>query len=290
VNSPNEDAPAKINLALHILGRRVDGYHDLDTMVVFADIADRLKVVDSEEGNDLAIDGPFASALTSNPRPADNLVHRAAIAAAARSRSPETTRLHLTKNIPIGAGLGGGSADAAATLRLLARRFGLSPSDTTALARSLGADVPMCLAAVPLRARGIGDDLNVIVMPALPIVLVFPGVSVSTASVFGRLQKPFDPPLPTPPNRFRSTEDVVDWLGLTINGLEAAALREAPAINAALSCLRAGRGSLVARMTGSGSACFAVFSTKAAAESAAVEIQRSQPKWWVRATTTKGSR
>lgn len=290
MNSLFEDAPAKINLALHILGRRADGYHNLDTVVVFADLADRLKIIDSGEGDDLTIDGPFASALTSNPRPADNLVHRAEAAATAKSRSRATTRLHLTKNIPVGAGLGGGSADAAAVLRLLARRFGLSPSDTTALARSLGADVPMCLASVPLRATGIGDRLNEIDMPALPIVLVFPGVSVSTASVFGRLQNPCDPPLPTPPSRFRSAEDVVDWLDLTHNGLENAALREAPAINEALSSLRGEHGSLVARMTGSGSACFSVFTTTAAAESAAMAIQRSQPEWWVRATTTKGNR
>ncbi|MHA1573457.1 MAG: 4-(cytidine 5'-diphospho)-2-C-methyl-D-erythritol kinase, partial [Alphaproteobacteria bacterium] len=129
-----------------------------------------------------------------------------------------------------------------------------------------------------------------IAMPSLPIVLLFPGVSVSTASVFGRLQNPSDPPLPTFPSRFRSTEDVVGWLGQTLNGLENAALGEAPAINDALNCLRSERGSLLARMTGSGSACFAVFSTTAAAESAATDIQQSQPDWWVRASMTKGTR
>ena len=290
MDTPFEDAPAKINLALHILGRRADGYHSLDTLVVFADIADRLNVIDPEEGNDLTIDGPFASALTSKQKTADNLVHRAAVAATARSQSPATARLRLTKNIPVGAGLGGGSADAAATLRLLAPRLGLSSNDIAELGRSLGADVPMCLESVALRATGVGDDLNEVLIPPLPIVLVFPGVSVSTASVFGRLQNPIDPPLPSLPSRFRSIEDVVGWLGPTLNGLQIAALREAPVINEALSCLRAERESLVARMTGSGSACFALFSTMAAAESAAANIQRSQPGWWVRATATKGTR
>lgn len=287
MQSTFEEAPAKINLALHILGRRNDGYHNLDTLVVFADITDRLKIVGDETAPDLEIDGPFSSELKSNLRA--NLVRRAMIAAAAGSRSQVPTRLRLTKNIPIGAGLGGGSADAAAALRLLGPRFELSPSDTKALARSLGADVPMCLESSAVRATGTGADFNEILVPPLPIVVVFPGVSVSTASVFGRLQNPIDPPLPSLPGRFRSIEDVVGWLAPTLNGLQTAAQHEAPVINDALGRLRAEGGSLLARMTGSGSACFALFSTMAAAESAAANIQRSLPDWWVRATATKGT-
>ena len=288
VHSSAEDAPAKINLALHVLGRRSDGYHNLDSLVVFADIADRLKIVDSDEAPDLAIDGPFAPALRAVSRPGDNLVRRTAYEIAVRTGMPTMTRFRLTKNIPVGAGLGGGSADAAAALRLLAPGK-LNNVDIRALAKTLGADVPMCMESVPVHATGVGADTHKVDMPSLPIVLVFPGVSVGTGEVFGGLQNPADLPLPALPGRFRSTEDVVHWLSQTINGLEAAAVRIAPAIDLALSRLGTAPASLLTRMSGSGSACFAVFSTHATAESAAALLQRSQPTWWVRATATRGS-
>ena len=281
-----ENAPAKINLALHVIRRRGDGYHDLDSLVVFAAIGDKLELLDERGAPELLIDGPFATALTSSVKPETNLVLRAAGAVAERAGIPTTGRLRLTKNLPIAAGLGGGSADAAAALRLLGQRHGLNLTAIASLARPLGADVPMCLRSVPLRATGDGDGLTEIAIPSLPIVLAYPATPVSTPAVFGRLSTPDNPPLPPLPKSFQSAADVVDWLAETRNDLEPAARLEAPIIDQALADLANASGALMARMSGSGSTCFAILATRAAADMAAVELQRAHPDWWVRATIT----
>lgn len=282
IDAFSEPAPAKINLALHILGRRPDGYHDIDSLVVFADVGDRVAL--AEGGPRLVIDGPFASALSTE----DNLVTRAAEAMAREAGRPADLSLRLTKNLPVGSGIGGGSADAAATLRLLDRawRLDLPAERLGAIALALGADVPMCLRSRTARATGRGETLTELPdLPALPIVLAFPGVSVSTAAVFAGLGKPSDPPLPTPP-ALADAKAVAAWLAQTRNGLEAAASKAAPVIGEALAMLGDTEGCLFARMSGSGSCCFGIYPTPAAARGAAAAIQQAQPHWWVRAATT----
>ncbi len=284
--SSSEIAPAKINLALHILGRRADGYHDIDSLVVFANVGDR--VAAAAEGPPLVIDGPFASALSAE----DNLVARAAIAIAREAGRLPDVALRLTKNLPVGAGIGGGSADAAATLRLLDRTWQLSlaPERLQALALELGADVPMCLSSRPARAAGRGESLTEIDgLPPLPMVLVFPSVSVSTASVFARLAAPSDPPLTPLPSAFADASSVAGWLAQTRNGLQAPAEAEAPVVGDAIGLIGETESCLIARMSGSGSCCFGIYPTHEAAARAADLIGQARPNWWVKAATTGGS-
>jgi 4-diphosphocytidyl-2-C-methyl-D-erythritol kinase len=281
-----ETAPAKINLALHVTGRRADGYHDLDTLAVFADLGDEIAIEDTKARGTLVVDGPFASAIGGSVH--DNLALRAAAAAAkAAGRDHDRLAIHLTKNIPVGAGLGGGSADAAAVLRLLGRAWKVTPPLEDVLA--IGADVPMCLVSRPLRARGKGERTALLPsVPALPMVLVYPAMGVSTAEIFAARAGDFDPPLPDPPS-FDSIAELVRWLRGTENGLEDAARFKAPAIASVLQALAAAPGAMMARMSGSGSTCFAIFPFWEAAEHAARVIRAAEPRWWVAATTCAGS-
>lgn len=266
-----EAAPAKINLALHVTGRRTDGYHLLDTLVVHGAAADRVvaRPLDGRKPGpgpariELAIAGPFADGLAAD---ADNLVMRAARlleAEARRSGRPVgDVALRLEKHLPIASGLGGGSADAAATLRLLDRVWGLGfgLARLADLSLPLGADLPMCVWSAPLRARGIGETIDPIDgLPPLGLMLVNPGVAVATPAVFRALTRRDNPPLPQLPARFADVGGLVDWLAATRNDLEAAAIGVAPAIAEALSWLEAQPGCRLARMSGSGATCFGLF-------------------------------
>lgn len=286
-----ETAPAKINLALHVTGRRTDGYHLIDTLVVHGVAADEVRALplaaepgDGErEGPPIALTltGRFAAGLDAGP---DNLVLRAAHLlereARGTGRPLAPVALTLDKRLPIASGIGGGSSDAAATLRLLNRlwRLDLSPARLAEIALPLGADLPMCVHGVPLRARGIGETIDLLpAIPSLPMVLVNPGVAVATPAVFRALERRDNPGLPTLPDRFRDGGDLVARLAATRNDLEAPAVLLAPVIGEVLARLRAAAGCRLARMSGSGATCFAVFDT---AEDAGVAAAAMPAEWW----------
>ncbi len=286
-----ELAAAKINLALHVLGRRPDGYHDIDSIVVFADFGDQVEVQGSDSG--FVVDGPFAADLATEGERERNLAVIATerLAGAAGNRA-EPTGLRLVKNLPVASGLGGGSADAAAVLRLLNARWrlGLPLDELQAIGAAIGADVPMCVASMPLRATGRGDRVAPAAgIPALPVALVFPSAGISTAKVFARTGDGSDKRLPRLPGRFDSVADMAGWLGGTRNGLEQPAAAELPAIGEALDRLRRSTDCLIARMTGSGSTCFGLFPDLDLAKRAIGRIRAERPNWWVRATTTSAS-
>ncbi|WP_371060622.1 4-(cytidine 5'-diphospho)-2-C-methyl-D-erythritol kinase [Rhodosalinus sp. 5P4] len=268
-------APAKINLALHVTGRRADGYHLLDSLVVFADLGDTLRAAPGATTS-LRVTGPMARGVPDGP---ENLVLRAAALIGVGAE------LELEKHLPAAAGIGGGSSDAAATLRALSRLSGCAvPGD----AATLGADVPVCLAARPARMRGIGETVEpVAALPALAAVLVNPGVSLSTPEVFARLAQRENPPLPTPLPRWADAAALVRWLSAQRNDLEAPARALAPVVGEVLAALSASPGCALARMSGSGATCFGLFPDREGAETAAAALAR--PGWWVRAVTLGGS-
>ncbi|WP_411956759.1 4-(cytidine 5'-diphospho)-2-C-methyl-D-erythritol kinase [Paracoccus homiensis] len=261
-----EFAPAKLNLALHVTGRRDDGYHLLDSLICFADHGDRIAL--SPGGPSLMIDGPFSAGLDAG---GDNLCLRAAALTGADAA------IRLTKNLPVASGIGGGSADAAAVLRGLARLGHPLPDDT----HRLGADVPVCLRSAPARMSGIGEV--VVPLPALPtldLVLVNPGVAVSTPQVFAALDRRDNPPLPPIPD-FADATALIAWLRQTRNDLQAPACRIAPVIGQVLQALNH-HGAGLARMSGSGATCFGIFDGAAAALAAASDLARRG--WWAVAT------
>lgn len=262
-------APAKINLTLHVTGQRPDGYHLLDSLVVFADIGDRITVRQGR-GLHLSVSGPMAEGV---PVDESNLVLRAARAAGVRDAS-----IQLDKHLPAAAGIGGGSSDAAATLRALSRSHGATCDDPL----SLGADVPVCMLARTARMRGIGDIVAPLDgVPPLPAVLVNPGVSVPTPDVFRTLDRRDGPAMPEIPG-FADATACVRWLSEQRNDMQAAAIRLQPVIDTVLSELD-GQGALLARMSGSGATCFGLFETRAQAEAAAGAIAAVH-RWWVRPT------
>lgn len=272
----SERARAKVNLYLHITGRRADGYHDLDSLAVFPDVGDVLSVVASDALG-LEVTGPFAPALAGG---GDNLVLRAARALLQAAGATHGAALSLEKNLPVASGIGGGSADAAAALRLLDRVWGLGlPAPQLAgIALGLGADVPVCLAGSPARMGGIGELIGV--APALPtcgMVLVNPGVPVATADVFrGRVEAYSEPA--TLPARWADAAALATDLAQFANDLEAPALRLCPPIGDALAWLRSRPDCRFARMSGSGATCFGLFDSPAVA-AAAVEAE-VPPGWW----------
>ncbi len=264
----SEFAPAKVNLYLHVTGRREDGYHLLDSLAVFPAVGDEIAAA-SAAGLSLRVTGPFGAALDGEP---DNLMLRAA-----RLLNPDgDAALVLTKNLPVASGIGGGSADAAAALRVLVKLWG--GTVTPELALRLGADVPVCLASAPARMGGVGEALAA--APGLPrfgIVLVNPGVPVATAAVFRARKAGFSAPASLPAGWADAAAMARDLAGLR-NDLEAPALVLAPAIGDVLAALRALPGVLLARMSGSGATCFALFPEPAAAAAAADALR--QPSWW----------
>ncbi|SCZ22237.1 4-(cytidine 5'-diphospho)-2-C-methyl-D-erythritol kinase [Afifella marina] len=278
-------APAKINLALHVTGRRDDGYHLLDTLAVFADLGDALSFAPAEDFS-LEVSGRFAEIV---PDGADNLILRAAEALKRASGATAGAQIAVKKEIPAGAGLGGGSSDASTTLLALAELWGVGmPMDElVALGATLGADVPMGLFGGALRARGIGEEITLLPsLPALPLVLVWPARVVSTGKVFQTLGQSPGRALPELPDNMGDARAVADFLKTTTNDLEAPAVALEPAIGDVLQALSK-TPCLFARMSGSGSACFAIYETLDAAGTAAETLARAHPQWWVRATLAR---
>ncbi len=282
MTAAEEAAPAKVNLALHVTGRRGDGYHLLDTLAVFPPVGDSVRAEPAGRLS-LTVIGPEGAVLRAEDAEG-NLVARAARGIAALAGLEAAVALTLDKRLPVAAGLGGGSADAAATLRLLCRLWGIDPADgsVAALALSLGADVPMCLASRPVRARGIGEALEPMAVPAgLGILLANPRVAVSTAEVFRRLPGRDNPPVaalpPSDPDGFLAA------LAGCRNDLEAAARAIAPEIGDALETIGALRGCRLARMSGSGATVFGIFGDLSAAQAAAAALAVARPGWWIAA-------
>lgn len=282
------DAPAKINLALHVVGRLPDGYHLLESLTVFTRFGDRL-TIDPAEADDFSATGPFADDV---PLDDDNLV----VAARERLRAAfplfdcPPVAIRLEKNLPIASGLGGGSSDAAAALQALSSTWELpaTKAELSRLCPALGADVPMCLASEPLIATGIGEKIALVPdFPALNLVLVNPGVPVSTQQVFRSLSSYENPGLPPLPDRL-GFDALIDWLGRTRNDLEPTARKIAPDIGKTLDEIAAA-GALVARMSGSGATCFGIFRNEADARGAARHIGRERPGWFAAATESGAS-
>lgn len=277
--SLSEPAHAKINLALHVTGRRADGYHTLESLVVFARAGDRITVTPAS-ADDFTVSGAYAA---ETPRDASNLVLRARDLFRAHGGC-EPLAIHLEKHLPVASGLGGGSADAAATLRAMARAAGgrSLPAET---ALSLGADVPMCLRSRAALARGIGEELRELDgLPPFGLVLVNPGVAVSTPAVFAKLERRDNQGLGVMPDR-PTLARLVDWLKTTRNDLEAPALALAPVIGNARDAM-ARAGAAFVRMSGSGATCFGIFRDEQAAEQAAAGIRAAEPHWFVCSTET----
>jgi len=286
-----EDAPAKVNLTLRVLGRRADGFHEIESLVAFAGIGDRLSLA---PGGDLALTvrGPSAAAAGAT---ADNLVLKAARALADRVPTVGAGSFDLEKRLPVAAGLGGGSADAAAALRLLARANKLAADDPLlyAAARATGADVPVCLDPRTRLMRGIGEILSSpLKLPPLQGVVVNPGVALSTRAVFARWKPPAAPVVPadlTVLTAMTRRDQLVRFLLSQANDLESAAIALAPAVADVLLTLNSQPRCELARMSGSGATCFAVFASAAAAIKAAEAIHAEYPNWWVRATALGGA-
>ncbi len=272
----HERALAKVNLYLHVVGRRSDGYHLLDSLAVFPAIGDVLTAA-PDDALSLSLTGPFGATLVSEP---DNLVLRAARALAQAAGVAQGARLVLDKRLPIASGIGGGSADAAAALRLLARLWGVSlpPQDLARIAASLGADVPVCVAQQPARMGGVGEVLTPApALPACGMVLVNPGVAVATPSVFKARSGGFTPAAVLPA-RFDDGTGLVAFLAGTRNDLEPPAVGLAPVIGDVLATLRALPGCRLARMSGSGATCFGLFDTPHDAADAAGGL--GHVGWW----------
>jgi 4-diphosphocytidyl-2-C-methyl-D-erythritol kinase len=271
---PEEYAPAKVNLYLHVTGRRADGYHTLDSLAIFAGAADRLTAVSAPDLS-LAITGPFAAGLEADP---GNLVLRAARALADHAATQPAARLTLDKRLPIASGIGGGSADAAATLRLLARLWHIPATDLAAIALPLGADVPVCLACRPARMRGIGEHLTPAPrLPSCGLTLVNPGISVATADIFRARTGAFSAEAALP-HSWPDAPTMAADLARLRNDLEPPAIAQQPVIAEVLAILRAQPACLLARMSGSGATCYALFPTQAEAHHAAQAAQALG--WW----------
>ncbi len=282
-------APAKINLFLHVGPRRADGYHALQSLVCFTEAGDVLSVAPSDHLS-LAIEGPFAAGLAGE---GDNLILKAAHALATHARVTKGAAITLTKNLPVASGIGGGSADAAAALRGLAKLWDVQIPDSAlhAIALTLGSDVPVCMASRPAMMEGRGERVTPVpALPLLPMVLVNPGVAVPTGEVFGRLARTVVDVLPPLPD-YPQTNDaaaLLTYLAETRNDMEPAAKQIAPVIGDVLEALRA-NGASLARMCGSGATCYGLFESLAAAESAARNISAAHPSWWAVATRIAGA-
>jgi 4-diphosphocytidyl-2-C-methyl-D-erythritol kinase len=280
-----EAAPAKVNLSLRVFGRRNDGYHELESLVVFARCADRLSFTPGGELS-LTVSGPSAALAGDD---ADNLVLKAARALAERSPGITLGAFALDKRLPVAAGLGGGSADAAAALRLIARANNLAPDAPRfyEAARATGADVPVCLNPRARVMRGIGELLSEpLNLPPLPAVLVNPGAALATRAVFAGWT-PGTPPAPLdqdPLVKLSDRKALLQFLASQENDLERPAIALAPVVADVLAAMRGLPGCIVARMSGSGSTCFALFNSAAEATVGAEMLHAKYPQWWVRPT------
>lgn len=270
-------APAKLNLALHVTGRRADGYHLLDSLVVFAGVGDRV-TVQAADALTLEVTGPQAGAV---PPGDDNLVLRAA-----RMILPPGlgARIVLEKRLPVASGIGGGSADAAATLRALAALYGLDLPPATAVL-ALGADVPVCLSGQACRMKGVGEWITPLAraLPPAWVVLANPGVAVATPAVFRALDRRANPPLPAEIPAFADAGALAAFLAVQRNDLEPPARTLAPVIDDVLAGLAEQPEALIARMSGSGATCLALFAAEAPARAAAEALSQRHPDWWTAA-------
>jgi 4-diphosphocytidyl-2-C-methyl-D-erythritol kinase len=296
-------APAKVNLTLRILGRRADGYHELESLVAFAPFGDQL-TFRPDGPLELDVSGPMADGA--GPL-ADNLVLRAARALAARIDGLRLGRFALHKELPSGAGLGGGSADAAAALRLIAKANGLSLNDSRVheAARATGADIPVCLDPRPRIMRGVGEILSgPVALPPLGIMIVHPGFALPTGPVFKALGLALGEPLakagetaagpergrPARPDQDAGVppalpaDALLSWLASERNDLEPPAISTAPAVAGVIAAIAGLAGCRLARMSGSGATCFGLFASSRAAAAAARSIAAAQPRWWVKVT------
>lgn len=285
-----EAGRAKVNLTLRVVGRRVDGYHDLESMVAFADCADRLSLTPGAALN-LKTTGPRAQDCGET---SDNLVFKAAQLLSERVPDLKLGAFTLDKLLPVAAGIGGGSADAAAALRLLAQANGLALDDARLIevAELTGADVPVCLASRACVMTGVGETLLPLSLPKMPCVMVNPGVPVATKDVFAQLGLRNGELLVGATDVLQATawpedgaslEDWVEVLSAEINDLEAPATRIQPIIGEVIAALNATNGAWLARMSGSGATCFAIYENTADAQRAADKIQLDHPDWWVHA-------
>jgi len=284
-----EFAPAKVNLTLRVLGRRSDGYHEIESLVVFADIGDLLTFFPGRKV-ELSVKGRTAESAGATE---DNLVLKAARTLAERIDGLKLGRFELDKQLPVAAGLGGGSSDAAAALRLLARHNDLSLDDDRmqAAARATGADVPVCLDPRARMMRGIGEILSdPIELPELPAVLVNPGVAVPTQDVFAALAAPALTSPVQPGDFIAVNADAASFVSILTarrNDLEIPAVKIQAVIADVLAALQASPGCLLARMSGSGATCFGLYGSASAADDAAHRVEKSHAGWWVRSTVLR---
>ncbi len=273
-------APAKINLFLHVGERRADGYHALESLVVFADVGDELTIAAADKFS-LALQGPFGGALASEK---DNLITKAAHALSAKAgREPDVT-ITLKKNLPVASGIGGGSADAAAALRGLVRFWELKipAHELHTIAQTLGSDVPACLFSETLWMTGRGEGIELIPgVPPAALVLVNPGIAVSTAQIFANLKSRVGVGHAPRPKKNLSVLALADYFKSNRNDLEKPAREIAPPIGDVLSAI-ARHGALRARMSGSGATCFGLFADDASADAAAAKIAENNPTWWTK--------
>ena len=277
-------APAKINLALHVTGQRADGYHLLESLIAFADVGDTL-TIEAAASDSLTFSGPFGSSLSADT--VTNLVIKArdALRAAAGSSPCPPVAIHLEKNLPLSSGIGGGSTDAAAALKGLNDHWalGLTLGELCNIGVLLGADVPMCLHGRPLKARGIGDIIEPVTLPAFHMLLVNPGTSVSTPAIFRSLTKKENGGLPAllPHHAGKSgLADLLSYLQSTRNDLQPPAFAIRPEIESVITALET-HGAQFARMSGSGATCFGIFADDGSAAEAAAIMRSEHPHWWV---------
>jgi 4-diphosphocytidyl-2-C-methyl-D-erythritol kinase len=286
VMSIREIARAKVNLTLSVLGRRPDGYHEIESLVAFADVGDVVDLMPGPRGP-VSCGGPFAAGIVG-----ENLLERALDLLGGLDAGLGLGAVRLEKNLPVAAGLGGGSADAAALLRAVRRA---NPQGAGAIAwhevaARLGADVPICLAGVPAVIRGVGEriePLGVHGLPAMAAVLANPGLPLATADVYRALAAPPVGANPSPPRAFGGPLDIGDLAALMRergNELEPPATALLPAVAKVKAALAAQPGCLHAAMSGSGPTCFAIFVDAAAAARAAVALAAANPRWWIAAT------
>ncbi|PJB73432.1 MAG: 4-(cytidine 5'-diphospho)-2-C-methyl-D-erythritol kinase [Alphaproteobacteria bacterium CG_4_9_14_3_um_filter_47_13] len=276
-------APAKINLYLHITGRRDDGLHQLDSLIMFADIADRIEIRPSEQFS-FSIEGAYGSFFQKpeldHSKNSKNIIVKAARELAYLTQNSLDFSIRLTKNLPLAAGIGGGSSDAAATIRLLLAWWNITPQEIPGFDSflvSLGADVPACMACQPVRMSGIGEILSPIDdSKEIHALLVNPGKPCPTGTVFSRFQGGFGSPASVP---FSSD---IEYIKKQRNDLTSAAIKTVPEITDILGIISAQKGCLLSRMSGSGATCFGLFGDKIQTHIAAKQIARQQPHWWVR--------
>lgn len=263
-------APAKINLFLHITGKRADGYHTLQSLMAFADVGDDLEFFAHEDFH-VEVKGPFAGAL---PEEKDNLIYKAARLLSEAYKTPLRGKIILTKNLPVASGIGGGSADAATALKGLARLWNLPDDRLFDIARRLGADVPACLHGGMVWAEGIGERLTPVPDIPLHLVLVNPLIPTATAAVFKNFPGGFSPPM-------RMQSMTMNDLKKCRNDLTVAAIAVTPEISNVLTALADTEHCLLHRLSGSGATCFGIYESAEAARTTAATLKENYPAWWV---------